>query len=60
MPNSLKANKKHPGICSSQNILVLGSKKMLWGRINLLTAVIILSEHFFCRGAYSAEPGNLY
>lgn len=49
MPNSLRTNKKHPDICSSQNILVLGSKKMLRERVNLLTAVIILLELFFVK-----------
>lgn len=47
MPNSLKTNKKHPDICSSQNILVLGSKKMLREIINLLIAVISLLDFFF-------------
>lgn len=47
MPNSLKTNKKHPDICSSQNIVVLGSKKMLREIINLLIAVISLLDFFF-------------
>lgn len=46
MPNCLRAD-KYPDICSRQSIFILGSKKMLRERINLLTAVIIVLEFFF-------------